>query len=104
MPLQPKPNKVLQRIGSCCGVKMLSSARLRCHSILSHGIRFGSFLEPFPIASRWYFNMNVCEYHQQKRCFHATCDLIDFMGNVSVCPLHPNPSGFLMRREVGANG
>jgi hypothetical protein len=44
--------------------------------------------------------MKMCEYHPSKRCYHFSCDSLDNMGNVVVCPLLPNPFGRLMRRVV----
>jgi len=44
--------------------------------------------------------MKMCAYNLTKRCYHSTCSIIDRYDNVSVCRLHPNPFGFLMRRRV----
>jgi len=44
--------------------------------------------------------MKVCKYHPDKRCYHSSCDFIDAMGNVVVCPLHLNPNGYLTPRKV----
>jgi hypothetical protein len=41
-----------------------------------------------------------CVYNISRRCFHESCSVIDSMGNVSCCPLNPNPNGFLARRSV----
>ena len=45
--------------------------------------------------------MKKCKYHLDKRCYHSSCSIFDCnFGKVVVCPLHPNPSGFLMHRKV----
>jgi hypothetical protein len=47
--------------------------------------------------------MKVCKYHPDKLCYRSSCDLIDDMGNVSVCFLHPNPDGFFMRKKLSGS-
>jgi hypothetical protein len=42
----------------------------------------------------------MCKYRPNKRCYHDSCDFIDNMGNVTVCPLHPDPNGYLTVRKV----
>lgn len=45
--------------------------------------------------------VKLCRYDSSKRCYHLTCSLFDCAsGCVSVCPLHPYPSGLLMRKKV----
>jgi hypothetical protein len=42
-----------------------------------------------------------CKYHPAKRCYHSSCSVFDSAsGSVSVCFLHPHPSGLLMRKKV----
>ena len=41
-----------------------------------------------------------CKFNGDIRCFHETCDFVDFRGNVRVCRHHPNPSGRFKRKEV----
>jgi len=46
--------------------------------------------------------MKVCEFFSDKLCYHSSCSIFDFVsGNVFVCPPHPNPSGFALRRKEG---
>jgi hypothetical protein len=44
--------------------------------------------------------MKMCRFYPDKRCYHASCSLIDEFGNVSVCSVHPNPNGLAMRCSV----
>jgi len=44
--------------------------------------------------------MKCCVYDISRRCFHESCSVIDSMGNVSCCPLNPNPDGFHTSRSV----
>ena len=41
-----------------------------------------------------------CRFDDTKFCYYSQCDLISPFGVVSVCGLHPNPDGLLMRRRV----
>jgi hypothetical protein len=43
--------------------------------------------------------MKSCRFNPNKRCYHSCCSLIDGMGNVVVCSLHSNPSGFFSERK-----
>lgn len=45
--------------------------------------------------------MKRCKFDSSKPCWHSSCDWIDSMGNVDVCPLVPNPDGRFVRRRVG---
>jgi hypothetical protein len=42
-------------------------------------------------------SMKMCKYHPQKRCFHSSCDLIDGMGNISLCSLFEGGHKFTPR-------
>lgn len=45
--------------------------------------------------------MRYCVYYPSKRCYRSSCSVFDRRsGNVFVCPFHPNPSGFFLRRRV----
>jgi len=44
--------------------------------------------------------VKMCKFNPSKRCYHSSCDFIDAMGNVGICPLVPNPSGFFMRKKL----
>jgi len=42
-----------------------------------------------------------CIYFVNRRCFRVSCSIFDSAsGSVSVCGVHPNPDGLLMRRRV----
>jgi hypothetical protein len=45
--------------------------------------------------------MRRCIHYPLRRCSNKSCSLIDVMGNVSCCSVHPNPGGYFMRRRVG---
>jgi hypothetical protein len=42
----------------------------------------------------------MCKCYPDRRCFHNSCNSLDIMGNVVICSLHPNPSGFFSERKV----
>jgi hypothetical protein len=42
----------------------------------------------------------MCRYHPDKRCFHPSCDFLDGLGMVGICPLKPNPDGHFVVRKV----
>lgn len=41
--------------------------------------------------------MKMCKYHSDKRCYHSSCDFMDGMGNVVVCPLFSGGDMFTRR-------
>lgn len=41
-----------------------------------------------------------CKYNPQIRCFHESCDYIDFKGNVRVCKHFRGKSKFAPRKVV----
>lgn len=45
--------------------------------------------------------MRRCIHYPSRRCSNKSCSLIDTIGNVSCCCVHPNPDGFFVRRKVG---
>lgn len=45
--------------------------------------------------------MRVCKFDAHISCWHTSCSVFNCCsGSVFVCPLHPNPSGFFMRRRA----
>jgi hypothetical protein len=49
---------------------------------------------------QWGFCVKRCKFYPERDYFYSSCDLIDAMSSVSVCPLHPNPFGRFRRRCV----
>ena len=44
--------------------------------------------------------LKMCSRHPERRCYHnLNCSFIDGLGNVGICPLHDNPSGFFARHK-----
>jgi hypothetical protein len=41
-----------------------------------------------------------CRFDSSRRCWHDSCDFVNDLGNVCLCPLHRNPDGFCMPRKV----
>lgn len=48
--------------------------------------------------------VKMCKLDLTKRCYWSSCSSLDVMGNVVVCCLVPNPSGFFMRKKVVSVG
>jgi hypothetical protein len=43
----------------------------------------------------------MCRYYPAKRCYHDSCSVFDCAsGLVTVCGLHPYPSGFFAHKKV----
>ena len=43
--------------------------------------------------------MKKCKYNPEIRCFHHTCDFLDFKGRVRICKYFLGSSDHFMRRK-----
>jgi hypothetical protein len=49
--------------------------------------------------------LKYCRYFPSKRCYYASCDFLDSLGNVRICKYHPNPAGrFSFRKSKVVKG